>query len=341
MGNGALRVGLAGVGGRGAAIRRSLLRSGGLSLECIYDVDEKAVSRALEDGSFAVCDSFEQMLEAEIDAVVVTVPNHLHEAFAVQAASAGKHVFIEKPIANRLDEAERMIDACRSAGVLLAVGHSARYGARSRAMGALVDEGVLGDICGFQVCASHDNAKRSSKTWKTDPELTPCVPLMQLGIHAIDTLRGYFGDVAAVFSHHASIHQRFEMTDTTHSIIRFENGVVGSLSCFYMVPKTGVWNLYGTEARAISRGDMIEVLEEGDEEPAALSLSEAGDVPGDVQMLEAFASAVLNGEPFPTDGVTATKALAVVWAAIYSSEKGREVSIEEALDHYGAEYLKG
>ena len=56
-------------------------------------------------------------------------------------------------------------------------------------------------------------------------------------------------------------------------------------------------------------------------------------------MLSAFADAVLNGSEFPTDGMVGAKALAVLWAAVYSAELGREVTLEETLEHYGATYL--
>lgn len=333
-----LQVGLVGVGGRGGPIRKALLQSRRMKLKSICDVNERYIERSLQDYPCEVCASYEEMLASDVDAVLLITPNSFHEAQTVGAAAAGKHVFVEKPIANRLDEAGRMIAACRD--VALAVGHSARYGGRNRAMGDLIARGVLGDVCGFQACASHDNAKHSDKTWKTDPKLTPCVPLMQLGIHAIDTLHGYFGEVAAVFSHHANVSKRFDMTDTTHSLIRFENGVVGNLSCYYMVPKSGVWNFYGTAARAMAQGGRIEVLKEGASRPEYTDMPEDDARPGDVRMLDAFADAVLDGTPFPTDGVAGAKALAVVWAAVYSSELGREVTLDETLTRYGAEYLR-
>ena len=197
-----LRVGQVGVGGRGNGIMAGVLQSDNLELACIQDVDEKAVEKALQKHPCQVCSSFEEMLALDVDAVLLILPNFLHESFTVQAAEAGKHVFVEKPIANRLDEAGRMIAACRDHDVLLSVGHSDRHRGRCRVLAKLVQDGVLGDMCGFQACNSHDNAKRSDKHWKTDPEMTPCVPLMQLGIHQIDTLRSLFGDVASVFSHH-------------------------------------------------------------------------------------------------------------------------------------------
>ena len=60
---------------------------------------------------------------------------------------------------------------------------------------------------------------------------------------------------------------QFDMIDSTHSLIRFESGVTGSLACYYVVPGTKVLNLYGVGGRAIAHEDSIEVLKEGASEP--------------------------------------------------------------------------
>ena len=334
-----LKVGLVGVGGRGAPILANLLDVRQMTLQCICDVDQEYIRKALQKHPCNVCATYDEMLAYDVDAVLLILPNFLHEEYTVKAAAAGKHVFVEKPIANRLDEAERMIAAGREHGVVLAVGHSARYGRQNTAMGELIEQGALGDICGFYACTAHDNAKGTARRWKTDARLAPCPPLMQLGIHSVDTLRSYFGEVEAVYSRHASVNEQFDMTDTTHTLLRFASGLVGSVSCYYMVPKSRVWNFYGIAGRAVTQGSRIEILREGASDPEYIDIAEPSPRPGDARMLGDFAAAVLNGKPFPVDGLAGAKNLAVVWAAIYSSEQGREVTIEETLRHYGATYL--
>ncbi len=69
----------------------------------------------------------EALADPEVRVVDLCLPHHLHAPIAIQAADAGKHVFVEKPIANTLEEADAMIAACRRAGVLLLVDQTKRY----------------------------------------------------------------------------------------------------------------------------------------------------------------------------------------------------------------------
>jgi len=321
-----IRIGQAGAGGRGVPVRAAMLQCDDrFEIDCILEPEERWVKRALDDGDFQVYTSFEEMLERDIDAVVLTTPNHIHEEHTVAAAKAGKHVFVEKPIANRLDEADRMIRACRETDVVLAVGHSSRFNAMMKTTKRLLDEGAFGSLCGFTAVTSHDNIKQDGKVWKSDPTVTPCPAVMQLAIHQIDSLLSFFGPAASVFSRHQVSTDTYEMTDTAHLMLRFESGVMGTISCFYLVPHVRVWNIYGTGG--------LEVLREGQSESEQVTLeSEHG---GAVEMVTAFADAVQGGTPFPIDGEAGAQALAVAWASILSSELGREVTIEETLTHYG------
>ena len=95
---GLLKVGQAGVGGRGRSILSSVLKSDRMNLTHICDVDEQAVEQALDKQACTVCESYDEMLVSDVDAVLLILPNFLHEEFTVKAAEAGKHVFVEKPI---------------------------------------------------------------------------------------------------------------------------------------------------------------------------------------------------------------------------------------------------
>src|SRR5688500_5317859 len=76
----------------------------------------------------------EALADPEIQVVDLCLPHHLHAPVAIQAARAGKHVYVEKPIANTLAEADAMIAACRAAGVLLMVDQTKRYQNRHRTL---------------------------------------------------------------------------------------------------------------------------------------------------------------------------------------------------------------
>ena len=82
--------------------------------------------------------------DPEVDAVVIASPARTHAGLVVAAAAAGKGVFCEKPMAVTLEDADRAIDAARSAGVVLQVGFNRRFAADWRAARALLDAGTLG-----------------------------------------------------------------------------------------------------------------------------------------------------------------------------------------------------
>lgn len=91
--------------------------------------------------------SYEELLaDPDIDAVYIPLPNHLHAEWTIRAASAGKHVLCEKPIALTADEASRMVEACREAGVHLAEAFMYRHHPRYAAIRQAIAEGAIGEI---------------------------------------------------------------------------------------------------------------------------------------------------------------------------------------------------
>ena len=114
----------------------------------ICDVDE-ARARELADkvGAKYVFTDYEKMLEVEeIDAVSVCLPNKLHAPVSIAALEAGKHVLCEKPMATNAEEAQRMVDAAKKAGKVLALSLNFRYMGPSRTVRKLVQKGVLGEV---------------------------------------------------------------------------------------------------------------------------------------------------------------------------------------------------
>src|ERR1700694_65659 len=86
----------------------------------------------------------EALANPDVQIADLCLPHHLHAPVAIEAANAGKHVFVEKPIANTLDEADAMIAACRENGVLLMVDQTKRYQNRHRKIKEYIDAGYIG-----------------------------------------------------------------------------------------------------------------------------------------------------------------------------------------------------
>ncbi|MBM4314123.1 MAG: Gfo/Idh/MocA family oxidoreductase, partial [Deltaproteobacteria bacterium] len=139
-----VRVALIGTGSWAAVIANAVQRSGKLELATCYSrTPEKCAAFSRKYG----CDreqSFQDVLKrTDIEGVLLTTPNAVHAEHAIAAAQQGKHVYVEKPIANTISDGRKMVEACREAGVALLVGHDMRRLAGFRKMKELIDRGAI------------------------------------------------------------------------------------------------------------------------------------------------------------------------------------------------------
>src|SRR6059036_1917167 len=137
------------------------------------------------------------LADREVEGVLITTPHSLHAEHIVAAASAGKHVFVDKPFTLTVADARRATEACRRAGVVLAVGHQRRRQAASRALKGLVDEGALGRVAQIEGNFSADiGFNLAPGMWRTDRAETPGGAMTNLGIHHVDTFQYLLGPIA-------------------------------------------------------------------------------------------------------------------------------------------------
>jgi len=129
---------------------------------------------------------------ADIDAILVASPNPAHCPQTLRAAASGKHVLVEKPMALNVAECRQMIDACRAAGVVLMVGHHHRFRRNPIAVKLLLERGVVGRVD----MVSMNQTEPDVTTWLTKPENGGY--LLGSGVHGLDLLRWWLGDVARV-----------------------------------------------------------------------------------------------------------------------------------------------
>jgi phthalate 4,5-cis-dihydrodiol dehydrogenase len=142
----ALRVGVAGLGAAGLAFVAALQRHPGFVWVAGADTDGAARLAAQAQGVAAYASVPQLLAHPGLDAVVVATPTQLHAQQVQQAAAAGLHVLVEKPMATTLDDARAMVLACQRAGVQLLVGHSHGYDAPIAAMRSVIDSGRLGAV---------------------------------------------------------------------------------------------------------------------------------------------------------------------------------------------------
>jgi len=151
----------------------------------------KATAFARERGIPKAYEDYRDLLALkEVQVVTLGIPNHLHVQVAVDAAKAGKHVICEKPLCRTLEEADRMIDACRKAGVLLMYAEELCFAPKYVRARQLVEEGALGRV--FLVKQSEEHFG-PHMPWFWDVEKSGGGVLLDMGCHSIEYARWVLG----------------------------------------------------------------------------------------------------------------------------------------------------
>jgi len=194
-----IRIGLIGAGPNGAGNLKRLARhSERCRIAAIADpVTDHAEQLAAEHGGARVFDAFEPMLD-EVDAVVISSPNWLHPDQAVACAEAGKHVWIEKPMALITADADRICAACDAAGVASFVGFSVRFGGVARTILEGFRDGSLGELRSIwsrRLCNIFKNGRAG---WRTDQARSGGV-MAELLAHEIDWMIDVTGVPESVY----------------------------------------------------------------------------------------------------------------------------------------------
>lgn len=240
-------VALIGLGHWGQRIAAAVGRVPGLRLAACYSRNPQSTQAAAAQLGCQAAPSFEAALEAPgVEAVLLVTPNHVHAEQALAAAQAGKHVFVEKPIAATLAEGQAMDAACRAAGVCLLVGHGFRRLGAARRVKELIGAGTLGQ----PVLAEANFSLPGSLTpdrWRYWRATCPGGPLMQLGIHHADTLQYWLGPAVRAQGASARLATPAEIDDVGVAQVTFASGAIATLASSYVSPKTFSLRVSGTE----------------------------------------------------------------------------------------------
>ena len=202
-------------------------------------------------------DSYEAVLaDSTIDAVIISTPHSLHAQHVIQAAEAGKHVFVEKPFTLTVESARKATAVCRSAGVVLAVGHNRRFSASATKLKELQVEGVFGTLLHLEANFSAPGAMAyTPDRWRANRLESPAGGIAALGIHLIDLLCYFAGSITRVNAQAKRRTVTVDMDDTTSVLFEFESGATGYLGCMFACPYTSFLNVYGTNANAFAKVD--------------------------------------------------------------------------------------
>jgi predicted dehydrogenase len=173
----------------------------------------------------------EALADPRVEAVSICLPHNLHGEVAVDCAGAGKHILVEKPIAARLEEADRIIAAAKAAGVTLMVAENELFRPLYRKVKALLEEGAIGRPALIQMTRQCYLTRSflEERRWFLSAEAAAGGMMMSGGVHDFSTARMLLGEVESVYALRAP--QRFlemEGDDTSVAVVRFRSGVVGT-----------------------------------------------------------------------------------------------------------------
>ncbi|QWA10026.1 Gfo/Idh/MocA family oxidoreductase [Sodalis ligni] len=178
------------------------------------------------------------LADPEIDAVYIATPPSEHKALTLQAAAAGKHVYVEKPMAMNYDECKEMMAACQAAGVRLYVAFYRRAMPRFLQVKDWLDQGAIGTVCTVSILQRQKPAPEelSPETlpWRLRADVAGGGKFLDMGVHVLDMLAFWFGPVSEVHGQAGNRGGVYAVEDTVTATWRHANGVTGVGSWCYV-----------------------------------------------------------------------------------------------------------
>jgi len=311
-------------------------RSGVIEIVSCYSrsADKRRAFAAKYGGRAA--ESYEEILRDEaIEAIVNTTPNSAHLETTRMAAAAGKHVFLDKPIANSVAEGAEIARVCAQAGVVLALGYQRRRESQFRWIKAEIEAGRFGRLVQAEANISRDRlGKIDLSSWRYQSAGMPGGVMLQIGIHYVDVLEMLLGPVTRVNGMLAQLVLPGDNPDVASLMLEHENGAISNLTASYAsASEYYMMNVYGKEASAYyDLFSGLRHLRRGESKARPIA-TESNDTIR--EELEEFVRCVRSGAKPETGGHWATRNLAVIAAGVISARENRAVDVAEVLPPAG------
>lgn len=277
--------------------------------------------------------SFEEILKDDsIDGIINTTPNHVHLETTAAAAKAGKHVFLDKPVANTMADARDIAKVCADAGVILAVGYQRRRENHFRWIQKKIQDGEFGKLVQAEANISRDReGKFEEGHWRYTAEGMPGGVMLQIGLHYVDVLQMLLGPVVEVNGLASQLVLPGDNPDVGSFLMKHENGAVSTLSTSYAsASEYYLMNVYGKQASAyydLHQG--LRYLKRGEDTSSPVKVEKNDTL---AEELDEFAQCIRSGEKPEVGGESAAQSLAVVKAGILSVKEQRMVPVKEVLE---------
>ncbi len=307
----------------------------------VYDQNLEAAEKTAAEHGARCYGSFEEALsDRAVDVVCICTPSFLHASMACSAVEAGKSVLVEKPLALRLEDCDRLIGLAAQKGVQVGTVSQLRFAPAISKVKKAMQDGTLGRLTRADLYMKYYRSQEyyDQGGWRGTVEKDGGGALMNQGIHGVDLLRYLAGPVKSIYALSATRVHDIEVEDTLTAAVSFCNGALGVIEA-----STGDWpgaprrlELNGEYGVIILEEDRIVKWEvEGEKGFALYEQNEAQteshrdpgkiDASGHVCQIQNFISALRGETELLVDGQEGRKALELILSAYASAETGRAV----------------
>ena len=313
----------------------TVLQAASADLRIIAAVDPAPESSAFcaERGLELVAGYDAVLRRADVQAVVLATPHSLHEEQIAKAVAAGKHVFCEKPLAMTKAGAEKAVALCRSAGLVLGMGHERRFEPPVAEILAHAAAGRLGRILQIEANFSHNKfLALDPANWRLDARQAPAGGMTATGIHLTDLSVKLLGTPRDVRVSCESLATNFPQGDTMSAHIRFQDGGTAYISATLATPFVSRFAVFGTKAwieirdkAHVEAPDGWVVTSAWNDGP--ITVKEVPPAEPVRENLVAFARAARGEAPYPITGDEMVQNIALLEAIVASAATGGVVAV--------------
>jgi predicted dehydrogenase len=255
---------------------------------------ERAAAFATRYGVRPFTNTGQMFKDAGVQAVVVCTPHPQHAGPVIEAAAAGVHALVEKPLAATLSDCDAMLAASRSAGTKLAVVSQRRLYEPVLRMKVAIDAGKIGrPVLGvFSMFSWRDEAYYRSDPWRGKWSTEGGGVLVNQSPHQLDLLQWFMGEIDEVSAYWANLnHPWIEVEDTALAMIRFKNGGLGSVVTS-LAQRPGIYtkvHVHGANGASVGvETDRGATFVAGVSEIAEPPLNDLWTIPGEEGLLAGF-----------------------------------------------------
>jgi len=331
---GPVRVAMVGLGWWGRKMV-TVLKAASDHLDVVVAVEPDPSAKEFADANgLALTTSYDEALaRPDVEAVILATPHSLHEEQIEKAVAAGKHVFCEKPLAMTKAGAEKAVDLCRQAGLVLGMGHERRFEPPVAEMIAAAAEGKLGRILQVEANFSHDKFLGLDKSnWRLNAIQAPAGGMTATGIHLTDLAIKLLGPARDVRVSCENLASEIPQGDTMSAHIRFRSGGTAYVSATLATPFISRFAVFGTKGWIEIRDKAHVEAPEGWVITSAstgtpISVREVGPAEPVRDNLVAFAKAVRGEGLYPISGEDMIANIALLEAIVASAKTGQIVEI--------------